>query len=115
MIRLPLYTSMYLEDKKESLSLVRKGIEAAISADMYVIVDWHVLEDKDPNVHKEEAREFFTTIVSEYANVPNVIYEICNEPNGETTWSDVREYAYDYMTDLELFKRLIYEIVPTVP
>ena len=95
LIRLPLYTNMYLEDKEESLSLVRKGIEAAISADMYVIVDWHVLEDKDPNVHRKEAEEFFTTIASEYANVPNIIYEICNEPNGETTWSDVREYAYD--------------------
>ena len=32
---------------------------------------------------------FFELISTEYAGVPNIIYEICNEPNGET----VRTYA----------------------
>ena len=28
-----------------------------------------------------------------YADHNNVLYEICNEPNGSTTWNDVKSYA----------------------
>jgi cellulose synthase (UDP-forming) len=95
LIRLPVYSEEYVRDSEECLKLVRRGIDAAIAADMYVLVDWHILEDQNPNVHIDEAREFFTIIGTEYGDVPNIIYEICNEPNGETTWSDIRNYAYD--------------------
>ncbi len=95
LIRLPVYSEEYVKNRDESLALAQKGIEAAIAADMYVLVDWHILEDNDPNIHIEEAKEFFSTICSQYADKPNLIYEICNEPNGETTWSDVRNYAYE--------------------
>ncbi len=95
LVRLPVYSEVYVENRDDCLALTREGIEAAIAADMYVIVDWHVLEDQDPNVHIQEAREFFGIIASEYADVPNILYEICNEPNGETTWSDIRKYAYN--------------------
>ncbi len=32
-------------------------------------------------------------ISSEYSSVPNIIYEICNEPNGDTDWNDVFGYS----------------------
>jgi len=94
LIRLPVYTGEYIKDSENALKLVRKGIDYAIAADMYVIVDWHVLDEPDPNTDMDKAHEFFKIIASEYADCPNIIYEICNEPNGETTWSDIREYAY---------------------
>ena len=28
-----------------------------------------------------------------YKDKPNVLYEICNEPNGSTQWSEIKEYA----------------------
>lgn len=94
LIRLAAYSQQYASGfSDETLKLVRSGIDAAIAADMYVIVDWHVLEEKDPNVNIEYAKEFFSIICSEYPNDPHIIYEICNEPNGETTWSDVKDYA----------------------
>ena len=31
----------------------------------------------------------------EYSKYDNVIYEICNEPNGGTTWEDIKSYAND--------------------
>lgn len=94
-IRLAMYSEIYCskEGKEESLSLMRKGIEAAIDADQYVLVDWHILNDNDPNQHIDEAIFFFGMIASEYADKPNLIFEICNEPNGETTWVDVKKYA----------------------
>ncbi|PAU67563.1 endo-1,4-beta-glucanase [Bifidobacterium italicum] len=80
-------------DKEQLKKTVRDGIDAAVEDDMYVIVDWHTLSDNDPNMHIDEAKEFFGEIADEYAGVPNVLYEICNEPNGGTTWAQVKRYA----------------------
>ncbi len=94
LIRLAMYSTEYCNGKKnESLDLAIRGVDAAIVADMYVLVDWHVLGDKDPNVYAEEAADFFDFMTRRYSGVPNVIYEICNEPNGDTKWEDVKRYA----------------------
>ena len=94
LIRLAMYSELYCgSQKEESLELLKKGIDAATEADMYVLVDWHILNDSDPNEHINEALGFFREIASEYADHPNLIFEICNEPNGDTNWSDVRSYA----------------------
>lgn len=94
LIRLAVYSKEYAEgDKEQCLALTRKGIEAAIAADQYVIVDWHVLEEQNPNVYLTQAEEFFDIICDEYGDSKNLIFEICNEPNGETTWNDIQDYA----------------------
>ncbi len=93
-IRLAAYSSEYVNGyKEETLNLVKKGVDAAIASDMYVLVDWHVLSEQDPNVYLDQAKEFFEIITSAYPECPNIIYEICNEPNGETTWTDVTKFA----------------------
>lgn len=71
------------------------SVEACIEAGMYVIVDWHVLADRDPLLYADDAAEFFDEISRKYGNFPNVIYEICNEPNGSAvTWKDsIKPYA----------------------
>lgn len=94
LIRLAVYSSQYCNGyDEESLRLLEKGIEAARAADMYVVVDWHILEDGDPNEHAQEAVAFFEQIAAEYADVPNLLFEICNEPNGEADWSDILDYC----------------------
>ena len=94
LVRLAMYASVYCnEDREESYSLMKKGIDAAVKADMYVLVDWHMLEKGNPNDEIDGAMEFFGRITSEYAGCKNLIFEICNEPNGETDWSDVIDYA----------------------
>ena len=80
-------------DKDEILALVDKGVSAATELGMYVIVDWHILSDSDPNNHIDDAKEFFDKVSKKYAAQENVIYEICNEPNGGTQWSSVKSYA----------------------
>ncbi|MCR5301803.1 MAG: cellulase family glycosylhydrolase [Lachnospiraceae bacterium] len=94
LVRLPVYPEAYIEDPETVMALVDRGVKAAIAADMYVIVDWHVMEDPNPNDQMDQGLEFFDVITSKYGSTPNVLYEICNEPNGETTWSDIRNYAY---------------------
>lgn len=80
-------------DQANLKTLVRTGVDAAIVNGMYVIVDWHTLSDNDPLTHVDEAKRFFSEISRDYAGKPNVLYEICNEPNNGTPWSDVKQYA----------------------
>lgn len=105
-VRLAMYTTEYYGycDKgsaQESQSTVQKtlkeridaGVSAATELGMYVIIDWHVLNDQNPNKYKKEAKDFFKEMSKKYANQDNVLYEICNEPNGGTSWSDISSYA----------------------
>lgn len=80
-------------DKARLKSLVNSGVEYATDLGMYVIIDWHVLGDRTPLTYKDEAKRFFDEMSKRYADYPNVLYEICNEPNGGTPWSDIAAYA----------------------
>ncbi len=82
-------------DKNKLKQLVKDGVSYATNADMYVIIDWHILRDENPNRNKDEAKKFFEEMSKEYADADNVIYEICNEPNGGTSWADVKAYALE--------------------
>ncbi|MCI8468746.1 MAG: cellulase family glycosylhydrolase [Eggerthellaceae bacterium] len=97
-VRLALYTAEsggYCAggDRSSLDALVRDGVAWAADADLYCIVDWHVLSDQDPLAHADEAVAFFSALSADLAGRDNVLYEICNEPNGSATWDDVRAYA----------------------
>lgn len=80
-------------DQNQLKNLVKTGVDAATDLGMYVIIDWHVLQEQDPNVYKEQAKAFLDEMSRIYADHTNVLYEICNEPNGSTTWDSVKSYA----------------------
>lgn len=69
-------------------------VDRLIELDMYVIIDWHILADNNPQTYQTQAISFFDELSQKYTNTPNVIYEICNEPNGDITWeNNVKPYA----------------------
>ena len=80
-------------DKNKLKNLVSSGVDFATNEGMYVIIDWHILHDLDPNVYKDDAKAFFDEMSKKYADRSNVLYEICNEPNGGTSWEQVKAYA----------------------
>ncbi len=97
-IRLAMYSGAgegYTDSTKAGIEqTVQDAVDACIELDMYVIVDWHVLQDQSPQVRKADALRFFEYMSAKYADYPNVIYEICNEPNGYASWGgDVKPYA----------------------
>ena len=97
-IRLAMYTAEYGGycaggDKEQLKQLVRDGVSYATELGMYVIVDWHILSDCDPNQNKDEAIAFFREMAEAFADNDNVLYEICNEPNGGTSWDSIKSYA----------------------
>ena len=79
-------------DKNRLMKDIDDGVQYAKNNDMYVIIDWHILDDGDPNKYIEDAKEFFNTVSENYRDADHVLYEICNEPN-KVEWSQIREYA----------------------
>ena len=79
----------------ELKQLVWKGVELAIKYGMYAIIDWHVLTPGNPNDSVYSGvRAFFDEASKKYAKIPNVLYEIMNEPNGQLSWAeDMKPYA----------------------
>lgn len=76
-------------------SRVISSVDAAIKLGVYVIIDWHILHDNNPLANQDKAIAFFSEMAQKYGEYPNVIYEICNEPNGQdVTWQDaIKPYA----------------------
>ncbi len=96
-IRLAMYTAEYDGyctggDQSALKSLIEKGVDYAAAADMYAIIDWHILSDGNPETYQAQAEQFFDEMSKKFASYNNVIYEICNEPNG-CGWSDIKSYA----------------------
>lgn len=99
-VRLAMYTAEYngycvagTQNQKILKSRINTGVKAATELGMYVIIDWHILSDGNPNTYKKQAITFFRAMAKKYKGNKNVIYEICNEPNGGTSWSQVKSYA----------------------
>lgn len=97
-VRLAMYTAEYGGyctggDQKALQELITDGVGYAAQNDMYVILDWHILSDGNPNTYKKEAKKFFKKMAKKFAGCGNVLYEICNEPNGGTTWAEIKAYA----------------------
>ena len=97
-IRLAMYTEEYNGycsggNKTALRNLIQQGVDYASDLGMYVIIDWHILSDGNPQKNQAEALNFFKTMSAKYKNKKNVIYEICNEPNGGTSWNTIKNYA----------------------
>lgn len=106
-VRLAMYTAEYngyctgdSANRIKLKKLIDKGVTAATDLGMYVIIDWHILSDKNPNTYKKQSISFFREMASRYKNHRNVIYEICNEPNGGTGWSQIKSYADSVITEI---------------
>ena len=76
--------------------------DACVENGIYCIIDWHVHHPGFPSYYLDDAKVFFEKMAKRYAGVPNILYEIANEPNKtgykdveghEVTWSEIKEYA----------------------
>lgn len=102
LFRIAMYTAEggYISNQSLKNSVI-KAVDDAISLDMYVIIDWHILYDGNPNTYKAQAKAFFSEMAQRYKGNPAVIYEICNEPNGNISWqNDVKPYAQELINTI---------------
>jgi endoglucanase len=98
----------YLEKPDTQLALVKAVVDAAISNDIYVLVDWH---DHNANLHVAEAKDFFSKMAQAYPTTPNIIWEIWNEPDnkngtgpeGFDSWTDIKTYADTIISEIRKY------------
>ena len=98
-LRLAMYTKPntnngYLSDITKWDNWINNMVTRTENAGMYCIIDWHILEEGNPNTRLNEAKTFFGKMSNLYKNKSHVLYEICNEPNGwGADWSSIKQYA----------------------
>lgn len=111
-IRLAMYTEEYggyttsSGNAAAAKKKVETGVKNATDLGMYVIIDWHILKDGNPQTHQKEAVAFFTEMAKKYSGQNNVIYELCNEPNGSVTWaSNIKPYCQAVVTAIRKYDK----------
>lgn len=99
-VRLAMYTAEYngyctggTANQTALKKQIYDAVDAAKKLGLYVIIDWHILSDGNPQTYQSQAKAFFRTMAKRYKDETHVIYEICNEPNGGTSWSQIKSYA----------------------
>ena len=80
-VRLAMYTSEYNGycsggSKSALRNQIYKGVQYATDLGMYVIIDWHILNDGNPKSHLKEAKSFFKTMAKKYKKQKNEHGEI---------------------------------------
>jgi len=70
----------YMKEPDKYFDPICKICDLCIKQGIYVIVDWNVGYEKDSSENKKAALDFFTRLSVIYAEDPNVIYEINNDP-----------------------------------
>lgn len=100
-VRIAMYSNPNDGYKPELHNKVKEAVNYATDLGLYVIIDWHILQDNNPNTYKNEAIKFFEEMATEFKNNDNVLYEICNEPNGNVKWDkDIKPYAEEVITKI---------------
>lgn len=93
-LRISLYVQEggYDTDPAGFTAQVSRLIDEVTERGMYALVDWHQLNPGDPNVNLAKAKTFFTAIANAHKSKNNIIYDVCNEPNG-VSWASIKNYA----------------------
>jgi len=90
---------------------IKAVVDAAIANGIYVIVDYHA---HDANLSVDKAKKFFGDMSKEYADVPNIIWEIWNEPDEQNGTGQISPKTGKPMDSWEDIKKYAAEVIPVI-
>lgn len=91
----------YIQNQSKYVSHVLPVADACIKEGIYCIIDWHCEGDNSPYV--AQARKFFGEMAKRYAGVPNIIYEIWNEPKAQSWDQKIRPYCVQVIEEIRKY------------
>ncbi|HOI27437.1 MAG TPA: cellulase family glycosylhydrolase [Paludibacteraceae bacterium] len=89
------YTTNQWKSADEYHQYIDELVDICGKYGIYCIIDWHILNkgSGDPNYTLDYAKPFWDYMSNKYKDDKHVLYEICNEPNGNVDWAKVKKYA----------------------
>lgn len=98
--RIASYAEEYVKSESEGnnrKAFIDELVDICAQKGVYCIIDWHVLNKgtNDPWTVIDEAKEFFDYMSKTHAGKAHVMYELCNEPNGDVSWARIKSYAQE--------------------
>lgn len=94
-------------DSVAAYAVVDSIVQGAVRNGAYVLVDFH----SHPN-NLADAKRFFTHVAGKYGHLPNIMYEIWNEPT-EVPWSECKAYAEELIPVIRALDPDGIVVVPT--
>jgi endoglucanase len=69
-------------------TLLRPAVDYALTKGLYVIIDWHYIDDT--TLHRDTTNAFWADMAPRFANDSHVLFELYNEPINAGQWSTVK-------------------------
>ena len=73
------------------------AVNECIARQIYCIIDWHYITDYSSSAVDTATRNFWNYVAPKYANTPNVIFELYNEPTTPNNWSTWKSSAQPWV------------------
>lgn len=73
------------------------AVQHCISKQIYCIIDWHYIKDYNSSEVDTATRAFWNYVAPKYANSPNVIFELYNEPIYPDSWTTWKRTAQPWV------------------
>ena len=73
------------------------AVNECVARQIYCIIDWHYIQDYSTADVDTKTRAFWSYVAPKYANNPNVIFELYNEPTTPNNWSTWKTIAQPWV------------------
>src|SRR5687767_4365605 len=73
------------------------AVQNCVARQIYCIIDWHYIADYNNSTIDTATRAFWNYVAPRYANTPNVIFELYNEPINPDNWATWKQWAQPWV------------------